>query len=474
MSDRVRALIDDALTLLAELKAELAAPPAAKVRHVVPGLDLTDILATMPPDVVIELAPGDYGPMLLPPHSGTEPRVIRGQDARVHSATNAPALRVVGSRYLIQDLTLSCADPSGEVVLIGDPLATRLEDLPEQVALDRCNVHGDPHTGQKRGIAAHGRHVTISRCTVSNIMRDGQDSQAIYIANGGGPYRILENYLEASGENILIGGDDARIQNGTPTDIHIIGNHLKKPLSWTGQPWDVKNLLELKHARHVLITSNILEGCWKANQDGYAVMLTPRNQGGGNPWAVVEDVLIEHNLIRNVSSGFNLAGYDDEKGSQRTNRITIRQNLILASRATFGGDGRFLLIGGGPRDVTIEHNTAIVDGNMPIGLYRGKTPYAMIENFALKGNVFPHNLYGIMGDNTSPGIPALLKYVAPPMTVTENAIGGGKSYPAGNFTPSRAEWEAGFVDYAGGDYRIRPEAPWAGRGVDHALLPTVA
>lgn len=472
MSDRVRMLVEELITLATAIKAELAGPPVESVRHVAPGTDLAAVLTDTPPDVEIALAPGEYGPIVLPPHSGVDLRVIRGVDARIRSTTNAPALRVIGSRYLIEDLTLSSADPSGEIVRIGDPLATRTDDLPDDVTLDRCNVLGDPVKGQKRGIAAHGRRITISHCVVSNCFWDGQDSQALYIANGGHSYSLLGNYLEASGENLMIGGDDVRIPNGTPTDIVIAGNHFKKPLSWRGQPWDIKNLLELKHARQVVIRGNTFEGCWKTNQDGWAIMLTPRNQGGGNPWAVVEDVTIERNIIRDVSSGINILGYDDEKGSQRTNRITIRGNLVLASRAKFGGDGRFLLIGGGPKDLAIEHNTAIVDGNMPIGLYKGKSPYPKIEGFTFTGNVWPHNLYGLMGDDTSPGIPALLKYVEPPMTVTENAIGGGgKQYPAGNWTPTRAEWEAGFVDYAAGDYRLKPMVAWAGRGADLAQLP---
>jgi hypothetical protein len=50
-----------------------------------------------------------------------------------------------------------------------------------------------------------------------------------------------------------------------PSDIEIRGNHFRKPLSWrmedpsyAGTLWTVKNLLELKSARRVLIEGT----CW--------------------------------------------------------------------------------------------------------------------------------------------------------------------------------------------------------------------
>ena len=42
-----------------------------------------------------------------------------------------------------------------------------------------------------------------------------------------------------------------------------------------GQLWTIKNLLELKNAKLVLIEGNIFENCWKADQKGYAVQFTP-------------------------------------------------------------------------------------------------------------------------------------------------------------------------------------------------------
>ena len=77
-------------------------------------------------------------------------------------------------------------------------------------------------------------------------------------------YKIVDNFLEASGQSIIFGGGSASL---TPTDIEIRHNHLYKPMIWkesspgfvagkSGHPFIVKNLFELKNAQRLLF-----EGC---------------------------------------------------------------------------------------------------------------------------------------------------------------------------------------------------------------------
>src|SRR4029079_8835004 len=101
--------------------------------------------------------------------------------------------------------------------------------------------------------------------------------QAIAGWNGPGPYTIENNYLQAAGEVILFGGGDPYIQNLVPSDISIRYNRVTKSTSWRGQSWVVKNLIELKNAQRVVIDSNVIENNWAAAQDGYGIVLTPRN-----------------------------------------------------------------------------------------------------------------------------------------------------------------------------------------------------
>ena len=73
--------------------------------------------------------------------------------------------------------------------------------------------------------------------------------------NGPGPFRIENNYLEAAGENFMLGGTDPAISNLVPSDVIFRGNQLAKPREWRGLKWTVKNLFELKNARRVLVES---------------------------------------------------------------------------------------------------------------------------------------------------------------------------------------------------------------------------
>ena len=135
----------------------------------------------------------------------------------------------------------------------------------------------------------------------------GFDAQAICGLNGPGPFKIVNNYLEGSGENVMFGGADPAIPDLVPSDIEFRGNHCFKPLSWkighpsyAGIPWTVKNLFELKNARRVLIEGNLFENNWAHAQNGTAILFTVRNQDGKAPWSVVQDVTMINNIVRNA------------------------------------------------------------------------------------------------------------------------------------------------------------------------------
>ena len=107
------------------------------------------------------------------------------------------------------------------------------------------------------------------------------------LAGTPGPFKIVDNELEAAGENVLFGGARPTLVNNIPSDIEIRGNHFFKPVSWMvaspsygGNHWTVKNLLEFKIAQRVLITGNILENNWVDAQTGFAFLVTPRPNMG--------------------------------------------------------------------------------------------------------------------------------------------------------------------------------------------------
>jgi hypothetical protein len=122
----------------------------------------------------------------------------------------------------------------GDIITLGygDSRQTRVSQAPFALVLDHLYIHGDPLIGQKRGIAVHSGATSITNCYISDIKAVGIDTQAIMGYNGPGPWTIVNNYLEAAGENFMIGGASPKIPNLVPADIQFRRNHLFKPLSW--------------------------------------------------------------------------------------------------------------------------------------------------------------------------------------------------------------------------------------------------
>ncbi len=299
------------------------------------------------------------------------------------------------------------------------------------------------------------RDVTIVDSHFSDFKEVGADSQAIAGWNGPGPFRIINNYLEGAGENVMFGGADPSIADLVPSDIEIRRNHIAKPLTWkSGEPgyegkaWTVKNLLELKNARRVVIEGNLLEGNWPQSQNGYAVLFTVRNQDGAAPWSTIEDVTFANNIVRRTASGINILGRDDIRPSQLARRITIKNNLFEDVGGQRWGGGTLFQILNGASQVAIENNTALQTGSIIVA--EGPP----LEGFVFRRNIVAHNAYGIIGTGTAPGTGTLEKYF-PGAVIEGNVIAGGDGsrYPRGNHFPGSLT-EVRFTDQAAGNYRL--------------------
>jgi hypothetical protein len=233
--------------------------------------------------------------------------------------------------------------------------------------------------------------------------------------------------------------------------------------------WSVKNLFELKNAQDVVVEGNVFEQLWFADQPGYPIVFTPRNQYGKAPWVVVQRVVFRNNIVRHTAGGVNVLGLDDLAPSQRTNHITISGNLFDDLTASVWGSGsRPFQLGNGPDAITIDHNTIITTDTAIVWLYGGSaaspTP---ITNARITNNMSAHNLYGIFGSNYSPGTSSINAYM-PGSTVEGNVLAGGAAskYPAGNFFPTVASWQSGFVNYAAGNYHLIASSPLKGAATD--------
>jgi hypothetical protein len=368
------------------------------------------------------------------------------------------------------------ANGAGDIITLGDGSEAQrdLTRVPHHFVLDGLVIRGDPSQGQKRGIALNSAATIIRNSDIRDIKAIGQDSQAIAGWNGPGPYIIENNYLEAAGENILFGGADPSIRDLVPSDITFRHNYVTKPLSWRaeGSPWTVKNLLELKSARRVLIEWNVFEHNWLAAQSGYAILFTPTNQDGGAPWTEVSNVTFRYNMVRHVASAFNILGADYQRTSRQTRGILIRHNLVYDVDASrWGGEGRFLLIGNEPVDVWVDHNTVLQSGSV-LQLYGKRNGRPLpLANFRFTNNLTLHNEYGIIGEDFGIGRSSIAAYTTRE-EIRGNVLAGGDAslYPSDNLFPAVAELMAEFVDAAQDDYRLRQSSGLRSEATDGSMI----
>jgi hypothetical protein len=335
-----------------------------------------------------------------------------------------------------------------------------LADIPHDLVLDRMYVHGAEATSLKRCVALNSAATAIIDSYLSECHAEGQDAQAIGGWNGPGPFKIVNNYLEGSAENILYGGADPSVPNLIPSDIEIRRNHVAKPTSWHGGRWLIKNLLELKNAQRVLIEGNVFENNWENGQAGAGIVMWSVNQGGGASWDVMQDITFRKNVIRNVGAGFQITATSDQP-SVPTRRMSITDNLVYGiNQPGFEGTGRGFQIGGGLAslsDLTIANNTVI--GSTTTAITLTGTPTMRLT---VTDNVMSGGAYGLIGDGTGAGTASLSAF-APDAAFLRNVIVIPPDYvsqfPIGNSYPSSLA-AIGFVDTSSSDYHLAPLSPF--------------
>jgi hypothetical protein len=461
------------------------APPTGKTIAVAAGGDFQAALDGAQPGDVITLAAGATfrGPFMLPNKPGSGWITVRTSalDSRLppgtrvtpaHAALMPKLVAASGSvittapgahhyRFIGLEISPARGMHLRNLVFLGSPDGSAA-GLPHDIIFDRCYLHGDPSKGTRRGIALNSRATAVIDSHLADFKVAGADSQAICGWNGPGPFKIVNNYLEGAGENVMFGGGDPTIHGLVPSDIEIRRNHFAKPLSWkighpnfAGTPWTVKNLFELKNAQRVLIEGNLFEHNWAHAQAGFAILFKSANEEGRAPWSVTQDIYFRNNIVRHSASGVKVSGID-ASGGQRTSRIAIRNNLFTdIGGPRWGGGGRLFEIREGTADVVVEHNTAFQTGAIIIA---EGAPHA---GFVYRYNIAPHNEYGVKGAGSGVGLPTLARYF--PGAVFEGNVVTGRPdfrrlYPPGNHFPATLE-AAGFRDLAARDYRLTFSSP---------------
>jgi hypothetical protein len=401
--------------------------------------------------------------------------------ARVISPGNGlPALRVAPGAHDVRLVGLELAPESAqsevyEVLALGTggPDQVTLDQAPTRILVERSWIHAWPDVNFKRGIGLNSADTCIADSTIADFHSDFQDAQAIGGFNGPGPYRILNNRLEGSTENILFGGATPSIPDLVPSDIEILGNHFYKPLAWKAEdpantgyvPW-VKNLFEIKNGRNVVLAGNLLENNWVgADQHGVAIVLTPRGEDGTAPWATVENVTIRDNVIRHVGGAVAVLGFDTGGPSQQSTNIAIVNNVFEDVRADYAFDVVRLVQFTEVAGLELRHNTFQLAGSFDILRTYGNptTDFVYADNVIAYGT----GVWSECGLDQ-----AALDCLLPGAVFSGNLILGAPAdtLPADNsFAPDVAS--VGFVDWAGGPadyhgYALAPGSTYEGTASD--------
>jgi hypothetical protein len=386
--------------------------------------------------------------------------------------------------------------------------ATSIAALPKNIVFDRCLVRGNglPST---RGFFADSAGFALINSQVWGFINSYQDTQAV-IACAGGPFLIQNNYLEATGENIMFGGCGAAPPAGmVPSDIITYRNNLAKLPAWYHGPpgcgasplpqcYDVKDNFECKSCQRLLVDSNLMSYAVPQGQGECAIINIFSGQ-------TALDVTFSNNRCEHGAGGFSLNGFS----TTATQRILWRNNLLWDLSPKWGNTkGACLLVDGPSANVTIDHNTCINTGTNGAAqaAWIGDQPPSTNTGFTYTNNIAG----GPLGANSSNPLMVLQNFILGSVVTNDVFVGdtwpkscvgcaAGVAYPIANklwsvvstTTPSSQtipcnyansystacsalDWGlVGFVDYAGAvagtnlaGYALAPTSPYHAAGSD--------
>jgi hypothetical protein len=252
---------------------------------------------------------------------------------------------------------------------------------------------------------------------------------------------------------------------------------MTKRLSWRSSGVAVKNALELKNARRVLIEGNTFENVWSSGQDGTAIVLKSSNQDGRCTWCVTEFVTFRSNIVRGAGNGvvINAAEAGDRRMPmpQRANTLRIDNVLFddIGGRQWGSGGGKLLRIFGGVSGVEVTHVTSA--GN-PNGILEPRDSADNNPNLTFKNNIVERMNYGI-GAGGDEGITTITRSFGPFVynqnVLVNNSSGTSQSisnsalksrYPPVTLVASG--WKA--VGFEEGSYKLSTSSPYYRAGDD--------
>jgi len=383
----------------------------------------------------------------------------------------------------------------------------------DHIIVDRCWIHGSPTGEDIKGVEfSASSYIAVVDSYISDIHSKlsglGADSSAIGSVTGPGPVKIVNNFLEAAGENVLWGGAGS---STNVSDVEMRRNHMFKPFTWWesspsyfGTAFEIKNLFESKTGVRQLVEGNIFENNWAQAQKGTAILFTPKNQYGECPECTVHDIIFRYNIVRHSVNAIGISSVyattcpgEAGNGTGRCHYLSgglyglsIHDNLLDdINESTYSpgdccSDGFLFAIAtdqpsNWPHDIRIEHNTGFPVGwGVGYVIIHGKPQ--VIANFSFDNNLMtsgnggfnemlPGNHLPGCGTTNASGMNGTLNgcmgntwtavgNVFANSSTTKSSKFPGAPLPSGNFEAPGAD-ALGFVNFNngnGGDYHLIP------------------
>jgi len=455
-----------------------------------PVLVRSAAIASMPPGVQVQQSQANLMPTISTPNSQGVIIFAEGASGWYFAGINFTVAQGVQGLW--------------DLIPLSDGV-TAVSQLPSNITFDRVLVHGNNEMCV-RGFLADAVNFALINSQVYGFTDTTQDTQAVLAYNSPGPFLIANNYLEATGENIMFGGGGVpTIAGNIPSDITVRLNNLNKLTAWYHQPapcgvagqpqcYDVKNNFECKDCQRVLLDSNVMSYAFAQGQ-GECVILNIFS--GFSAF----DVTISNNLCQFAGGGFSLNGF----ATTSTARVLWRNNLMAGISAKWGNtEGGCLEVAGPSLDVTIDHNTCInsgiggdshaafigdqppstdigfsytnniaggaleADGDNPLEVLEDFPPGSNLSYDVFVGDVWPQGCVGC--DPGGPPYPPAIHFFEATSTATPPGNAAPCNYPAGiSAACVPLNWAlVGFVDFTAANYGLASTSPYYKAGSDGA------
>src|SRR5947209_8139140 len=147
----------------------------------------------------------------------------------IQTATAAHHYRFVGIEITTTWATTSSTDYA--LVNLDSPGGnSSLSQVPTNLIIDRCYIHGTPTGNIRNGVIINSASTAIIDSFIADIHEVNNEAHGILGQNGPGPFKIVNNEIQAAGENLMF-TPQPYLTNLVPAPIAIRSNHPFKPLS---------------------------------------------------------------------------------------------------------------------------------------------------------------------------------------------------------------------------------------------------